>query len=227
VYAHTAAQREALRSFAKSDRESLKRHSSAEFLSRQAEALNCTECHGKHEGFPAWELLGGKLKTEWAAAFISGKDTRKPRPWLEARMPAFPAYAPFLAEGLSTRHGQPVKSVADTASVAEDAGKGRKLVSAQGGFSCISCHGIADFGATAVFEAPGINLALSFERLQPEYFKRWIRSPISVDPTTKMPGYFDEQGNSPLPEFYEGNGPKTIQALWEYMKLGKGMPAPE
>ena len=227
VYAHTAAQREALRSFAKSDRESLKRHSSAEFLNRQAEALNCTECHGKHEGFPAWELLGGKLKTEWAAAFISGKDTRKPRPWLEARMPAFPAYAPFLAEGLSTRHGQPVKSVADTASVAEDAGKGRKLVSAQGGFSCISCHGIADFGATAVFEAPGINLALSFERLQPEYFKRWIRSPISVDPTTKMPGYFDEQGNSPLPEFYEGNGPKTIQALWEYMKLGKGMPAPE
>jgi mono/diheme cytochrome c family protein len=130
-----------------------------QFLNRQAEALNCTECHGKHEGFPAWELLGGKLKTEWAAAFISGKDTRKPRPWLEARMPAFPAYAPFLAEGLSTRHGQPVKSVADTASVAEDAGKGRKLVSAQGGFSCISCHGIADFGATAVFEAPGINLA--------------------------------------------------------------------
>jgi hypothetical protein len=50
--------------------------------------------------------------------------------------------------------------------------------------SCISCHGVADFGATAVFEAPGINLALAFERLQPEYFKRWIRSPLSVDPTT-------------------------------------------
>lgn len=227
VYHFTADQREGLRAFAKSDRSSLQRHSSAEFLSRQSEALNCSECHGKHEGFPAWELLGGKLKTEWAAAFIGGKETRKPRPWLEARMPAFPAYAKYLAEGLSTRHGQPSQSVADTKSVAEDAEKGRKLVGANGGFSCISCHGFADFGATAVFEAPGINLALSFERLQPEFFRRWIRSPLSVDPTTKMPVYFDDQGNSPLPEFYEGNGPKTIQALWEYVKLGKDMPKPE
>lgn len=227
AYPFTPEQRHALRAFAKSDRSSLQRHSSAEFLSRQSEALHCAECHGKHEGFPAWELLGGKLKTEWASAFIAGQDTRKPRPWLEARMPAFPAYARHLAEGLSTRHGQPTQSISDTQSVAEDAVKGRKLTGANGGFSCISCHGIAEFGATAVFEAPGINLALSFERLQPEYFRRWIRSPLSVDPTTKMPVYFDEQGNSPLPEFYEGNGPKTIQALWEYLKLGKQMPPPE
>lgn len=227
AYTFTAAQKDGLRALAKSDRESLRRHSSAEFLTRQSEALHCAECHGKHEGFPAWELLGGKLKTDWAAAFISGRDTRKPRPWLEARMPAFPAYAQHLAEGLSTRHGQPVKVAADTKSVAEDAEKGRKLTSANGGFSCISCHGVADFGATAVFEAPGINLALSFERLQPEYFKRWIRSPLSVDPTTKMPVYFDEQGKSPLPEYYEGDGPKTIQAIWEYLKLGKEMPKPE
>lgn len=227
AYAFTAAQRDALRAFAKTDRESLRRHTSADFLNRQSEALHCAECHGKHEGFPAWELLGGKLKTEWAASFIGGANLPKPRPWLEARMPAFGAYAGHLAAGLSTRHGQPVRSPGDTPSVAADAETGRKLISANGGFSCISCHSVADFGATAVFEAPGINLAYSFARLQPEFFRRWIRSPLSVDPTTKMPVYFDEQGKSPLSEHYDGDGPKTIQALWEYIKLGKDMPKPE
>lgn len=227
AYAFDATQRAALRTFAATDRESLKRHSAAEFLTRQAEALHCAECHGHHEGFPTWEILGGKLKPEWASNFIAGKDPTKPRPWLEARMPGFPAYAKHLADGLATRHGLPAKTPADSASVAADAENGRKLISANGGFSCVSCHSVAEFGATAVFEAPGINLAISFDRLQPEFFRRWIRSPLSVDPTTKMPVYFDEQGKSPLPEYYGGDGPKTIQALWEYLKLKKDMPKPE
>ncbi len=50
---------------------------------------------------------------------------------------------------------------------------------------------------------------------------------MSVDPNTKMPGYFDEEGNSPLPEFYEGNGPKTIHAVWQYLQLGPKAPTPE
>jgi len=227
VFAFSSRQRDALRAFARTDRKSLDRHVASEFIGRQAEALRCAECHGKHEGFPTWELLGGKLKPEWATAFIAGRIETKPRPWLEARMPAFPAYAAGLAEGLATRHGWPAKTPADAPAKPEDAEKGRKLVSANGGFSCVACHSVADFGATAVFEAPGINLALSFDRLQPDYFRRWLRSPLSVDPNTKMPVYFDEQGKSPLADFYDGDGPKTIHAVWEYLKAGKSMPKPE
>ncbi len=226
-YAFTPAQREALRAWGKTDRASLGRSTAADFLSRQSEHLQCAECHGKHEGFPAWELLGGKLKPEWAANFIGGKETWKPRTWLEQRMPAFPAYATGLAVGLATRHGLPATTPAEAAGSAEDAAKGLKLVSANGGFSCVSCHSVGDFAATAVFEAPGLNLAHSFDRIQPEYFRRWLRNPMSIDPTTKMPAYFDDEGKSPLPDFYGGDGPKTLAAVWEYLRLGTKMPKPE
>jgi len=227
AYAFTSAQRDALRAFAASDRQSLTRHTAADFLNRHATHLQCTACHGHHEEFPAWDILGGKLRPEWAGPFIAGKDPWKPRPWLEARMPGFPAHGQWMAEGLATRHGLPTRTPADAPPVEADVAIGRKLVSADGGFSCTACHGVADFGATAVFEAPGINLAWSVARLQPDYYRRWLRNPLSVDPNTKMPGYFDDEGNSPLSEFYEGNGPKTINAIWQYLQLGKKAPKPE
>lgn len=227
AYRFTAEQRDNLRAFAATDRLSLTRHTAADFLNRHSTHLQCTACHGHHEEFPSWDILGGKLRPEWAGPFIAGQDPWKPRPWLEARMPGFPAYARHLAEGLATRHGLPPVTPADAPPVAADIENGRKLVSANGGFSCTSCHGVGEFGATAVFEAPGINLAWSVQRLQQEYYQRWLRSPMSVDPNTKMPGYFDEEGNSPLPEFYEGNGPKTIHAVWQYLQLGPKAPTPE
>jgi hypothetical protein len=91
----------------------------------------------------------------------------------------------------------------------------------------VSCHSIGEFGATQVFEAPGINLATSFDRLQPDYFRRWLRAPTTIDPASKMPVYFDEEGRSPLPEILGGDGPKTIQAVWEYLRLKDTMAKPE
>ncbi|MFM8358723.1 MAG: c-type cytochrome [Verrucomicrobiota bacterium] len=226
-FTFSAEDRAALRAFGASDRRSLDRHTAADFLTRHAEHLNCRGCHGAVEEFPSWEVMGGKLKPEWAAEFIAGREPWKPRPWLEARMPAFPAYASGLAQGLATLHGLPARSPSEPGPEEKDAAKGRQLVSANGGFSCVSCHGVGDFQATAVFEAPGINLAHSQRRLQPEFFRRWLRSPMSVDPLTKMPVYFDEEGRSPLPEFFEGDGPKTIQAVWEYLKQGAKMARPE
>ena len=223
----SAEQRAAVKAFLKTDRNSLSHGTAADFLERQSVRLNCRECHGKFEGFPAWELIGGKLKPEYAAAFIEGSIPKKPRPWLDARMPAFPAYAPLLGLGLATAHGLPPKSKPDPVSEGNLAAIGRKLVSVNGGFSCVSCHAAGDFAATQVFEAPGINLAQSFTRVQPDYFRRWVRSPISLDPTTKMPVYFDEEGKSPLSDVLDGDGPKTLQAIWEYLRAGEKMAKPE
>lgn len=226
-YALDEASRKALRAFAGTDRASLARHTAADFLERQSHALNCRECHGKFDGFPTWELLGGKLKPEWASKFISGAETWKPRPWLESRMPAFPAFAENLGTGLATLHGFGPKSAPDTDTDAELAKTGIKLVSANGGFACVSCHSVGSFGATQVFEAPGINLAHSFQRLQPDFFRRWLRNPPSIDSNTKMPAYFDEEGKSALADVLEGDGPKTIRAVWEYLRLEDKMPTPE
>ena len=226
-YALSAADRAALGAFGRSDRSSLNRHSAADFLARHSVSLHCRECHGKFEGFPAWDLLGGKLKPEWASRFITGSESRKPRPWLESRMPAFPTHGAWLAQGLATAHGLPPVAPADDAPDAELAKVGHQLVGSSGGFACISCHSVGEFGATQVFEAPGINLALSHERLQPDFFRRWLRNPVSIDPNSKMPAYFDEEGRSALSEVLGGDGPKTIRALWEYLRLGSKMPKPE
>ena len=226
-YTLSSADRLALAAFGRTDRSSLTRHTAADFLERQSMSLNCRECHGKFEGFPAWELLGGKLKPEWASRFIGGTESWKPRPWLESRMPAFPTHAAFLGQGLATAHGLPPVTALDDAPDAELAKVGHKLIGTSGGFACISCHSVGDFGATQVFEAPGINLAHSFERLQPDFYRRWLRNPVSLDPNSKMPAYFDEEGKSALADVLEGDGPKTIRALWEYIRLGSKMPKPE
>lgn len=228
-YAFTDEQRSALRAFAATDRASLTRHTPADFLRRQSRHLNCRECHGQFEGFPHFELMFGKLKPEWAAKFIAGGDVPKPRPWLESRMPAFPAYAQSLAAGLATIHGFPPKTPADPKPADHDelVKAGHQLVGSQGGLQCISCHPVNELGATQVFEAPGINLGYSFDRLNRSFFDRWLRAPTSLDMESKMPVYFDEEGRSPLPDILEGNGPRTIQAVWEYMRLGKDMPKPE
>lgn len=77
-----------------------------------------------------------------------------------------------------------------------------------------------------VFEAPGINLAFSGARLQHTWFLRWIRNPLRVEPTTKMPVYFDEEGKSPLADVLGGDADQQLDALWQYLRLGSKMPPP-
>ena len=223
----TAAQRKALRAFGATDRTSLSRNVAMDFAERQSQHLNCRACHDKIEGLPAFDLIGEKLKPEWATKFIAGLVEVKPRPWLESRMPAFPAFATNLGIGLAAFHGLPPPTPGDLPTDPELAEAGQRLVSSKGGFSCISCHGAGEFAATRVFEAPGINFAQTYERVQPEFFRRWVRNPSSINPTSKMPAFFDEDGQSPLREVFDGDGPKTIRALWEYIRLGDQMPPPE
>jgi mono/diheme cytochrome c family protein len=232
-YSFTAEEKSALGAFIARGEESLARHVPAEFAARQTRDLNCTGCHGQAEGFPPLEILGGKLKPEWMAQFIGGEVSYKPRAekhprgesWLEMRMPAFKSRATLLAEGLSEQQGYPPRSPTEPATNADLAKFGQKLVGKDGGFSCISCHGAGALEATEVFESEGINLAYSAERLLPQYYRRWVRNPLSIDPQTKMPVYFDE-GKSPLTDILDGDAEKQIDAVWQYLRLGEKMPLP-
>ena len=220
-------ERDALRAFAATDRSSLTRHVEADFSERYSRILNCRNCHGQFEGFPKFEILGEKLKPEWMAKFIGGEVDYKPRPWLEAQMPGFPKFAVSIAKGLATEQGFAATTPNEPAVDHEGSNTGHRLVSSPPkGFACISCHSVGSFGATQVFEAPGINLMRSGERLQPSYFRRWLRNPPMVDPQTKMPAYFDEEGKSPIADVYDGDAYKQINALWQYVRLGKQMPLP-
>lgn len=226
-YALSPLQRSDLRAFLASDLASLERHVATDFAERWTRELRCAACHGAVEGLPRIEGAGEKLRPEWLSRCLEGKVGYKPRPWLASRMPVFPAFAARLAEGLSAASGWPSRSPVEPPPDTEAAAVGRKLVAASAGFACVTCHAVGPFQASAVFEAPGINLAHTAERLLPEYFVRWVRNPQTFDPTTKMPLYFDEEGNSALADYFGGDGPKTIQALWEYLRPGASITPPE
>ncbi len=225
-FGFTAGELDALKLFAGADRKSLQRHAPTEFAEQQTRNLNCRACHGKLDGFPPIERLGEKLKPEWMTDLLAGRVEYKPRPWLEHRMPVFPTIARELADGLAQSHGYGPKTEKEGPVNVEMAKIGRKLVGVDGGFSCISCHAVGSLAPTQVFEAEGINLAYPAERLQKDFYLRWLLNPLRIQPQTKMPVYFDDQGNSPLFDVLEGNSLKQLDAFWQYMRTGQKIEPP-
>ena len=222
----TAGVRESLRQVLSEAKESLKRASSREDAEREMVALRCTACHGELEGIPAVGHFGDKLRGEWMARLFSGGVFDKPRPWVAARMPGFPYYAETLATGLSHRHGYSATSDPGDEIDFDLAEIGRQLVSPVNGFSCVSCHGVGDLKPTQVFESEGINFMYSAERLRKDYYRRWLLNPLRIDPATKMPVYFDEEGESPLYDVLDGQTERQLEAMWQYFRLGFDMEPP-
>jgi cytochrome c551/c552 len=173
---------------------------------------------------PSLTWIGEKLKPEWAAAFLAGKVSYKPRPYLRARMPAFPARAEGLATGLALEHGYPLISPPDAPPILDLIPVAKQLVG-NTGLNCMSCHNIGKTPAVGVFEAPGINFMHVKERLRPAYYQRWVRAPIKVEPETKMPTYFTGEA-SVLPTILEGKADKQIDALWNYLLQGQVIEPP-
>lgn len=226
-FAFNADQRAALQAFAATDRASLSRHVPTEFAARQTKSLNCAQCHGVYEEFPALTWFGEKLKPDFMTKFIAGQVEWKPRDWITGQMPGFgEERAKLLTEGMAHQHGVSAKQE-PTGAVDEELAKiGHILVGPMGGFSCTACHSVNGYHAQA-FEAPGINLGHVGERLRADYFRRWLRNPVTVDPNTKMPVYFDEEGKSPYTDILEGDAFKQIDAMWHYIKQGEKMAPPK
>ena len=96
----------------------------AEAAERLIHRFNCLACHSRDNDTSPRQLLtveegsgilpdaipqltwtGEKLRPDWLAKFLAGERHAPLRPWLKARMPAFPAIANVLANGLrSARH---------------------------------------------------------------------------------------------------------------------------
>jgi len=226
-FGFSEAERQALVAFMESDLNSLQRHVPVEFAERQTKNLQCTKCHGQLEGFPPLERLGGKLKPEYMAEMIAGETEYSPRPWLDQVMPSFKTFAADIALGLAHAHGYPSATPKEKKTDPKLAKIGRQLVGVHGGFSCISCHGVGDLQPTQVFEAEGVNLAMPARRLQKDYFIRWVLNPLKIEPQTKMPVYFGEDGTSPMFDVLDGNSMQQLEAFWQYMRAGDAIDPPK
>jgi cytochrome c2 len=175
---------------------------------------------------PSLTWAGERLKPEWTAGFFAGTTKERPRPYLgPIRMPAFPVRAKGLSLGMALGHGIAPASPPEPKPDPVLSEIGRKLSGPGTGLDCLSCHGIGPKGATKVFEAPAPNFRLSRERLRRDWFERWAREPLRVEPGTKMPQFF-QQGRSQLVEILGGDGPKQIDALWHYLLEGEAIRPP-
>jgi cytochrome c2 len=175
---------------------------------------------------PPLTWVGEKLRPPWMATFIGGELGYKPRQWLAARMPGFPARAKLLAEGLAASHGCPPVQPAPGKPDEQLAGIGRKLAGKAGGFSCIQCHSVGDQRALAPFEAPAINFAHVTDRLTREYYDRWVYNPQRVLPGTRMPQFADNSGKTALKDVFDGDARKQYDAIWNYLLAGDKITPP-
>lgn len=169
---------------------------------------------------PALTWLGEKIQPAWMEKFIAGQIDYKPRPWLIGRMPGFGTWAKGIAEGLPLEHGFPL-AVEATKVVPERVKIGEQLIGENGGFNCLQCHGVGEKNATAVFEAPGPNLAHVKERIRKDYYDRWLLHPTRIDPETKMPRFSNDDGMTPLTDLLEGKASEQFDAIWQYLQTVK------
>ncbi len=233
------SQRVALAAFLKTDRTSLLRDTPAEFSLRQVKLLQCNACHrrdgevtrwhavleeeGKEpEKLPSLTWIGEKLKPDYAKKFIAGLHDSRARPWIKARMPAFPARAELLALGLSHEHGFGADEDARPKFDPKLAEIGAKLIPQQGGFNCNNCHGIGKTPAIQPFEAPGINLTDAALRLRYHYYQRWMLTPDRIDVTMRMPIFAIDGKTTQIRDPFEGNARQQFNAIWHYIQTLPG-----
>lgn len=176
---------------------------------------------------PMLTWAGEKLRPDWMAQFIGGRIPYKPRYYLRARMPSFPARAQDIAFGLAEEHGCAPALPPQPAPDTKLAEIGRQLCgkTPNQGFSCVQCHAAGDQAPFAAFEAPAINLKYISQRLRLDYYNRWIRDPQRIDPTTKMPRFEDDEGKTGLPAF-DNDGQKQFDAIWQYLLGGEQLKPP-
>lgn len=233
-FGFTAKECSALSAFLKTDGISLTRETPAEFSLRQVKSLRCDSCHRRDgestrwhavledqgtvpEHLPSLSWAGEKLQPAWTKKLLNGEVDRRARPWLDARMPAFPARAEMMSVGLSHEHGFAVDEDNRPKPDAKLAEIGGKLTQQQGGFPCNSCHAIGNEKALQPF-APGINLRDAAIRLRHNYYQRWMLAPDRVDVTVHMPVFAIDGKTSPLEKILDGDARRQFTAIWHHIQ---------
>ncbi len=205
---------------------------------RYLEVYNCFACHQRGElggpeagraayFLPVEELdmgnegrlppplteVGRKLTPPWLRKVLEGSGMV--RPYLMVRMPDYGQAAETLADALIRADHDlqlPVTDVSGTLHHHRNR-YGRRLMGADG-LNCINCHGLRGHPSMGM---PALDLADTLERLQPDWFKRYLLDPDSSRPGTLMPTFF-EGGKGTLTDVLGGDADKQIEAILTYLK---------
>jgi hypothetical protein len=184
--------------------------------------------------------VAGRLRPERLFAYLHHGARQPLRPWLGARMPAFGDHGGRLALGLLMRD---LAIAPDPAAWWQEAQKplppepapppnhvelARYLVSPRA-LACVNCHALNGSQSSEVPDPTtrGPDLGLVAAHLRPEYFRRLLHNPARVFPGTTMPQAFPGDSPLPLPGLEKIGPALPMEALWQYLTLGKDAPPPQ
>jgi mono/diheme cytochrome c family protein/glucose/arabinose dehydrogenase len=180
---------------------------------------------------PDLTAAGDKLHDRFLEKAVAGLQEKSRLPWLRVRMPAFRHSAEDIAilsrflidhdrlpdsAPEAFAHGGAPPAVLDE----EEQRKIGQVVAGARGFNCVACHKVGGFEPRNVALATrGSDLYALSIRMRPEFFRRWVRSPIRVVPNMEMPSF-----DKPLPELLGGDYSVQIEALWAALNDPRGAP---
>jgi mono/diheme cytochrome c family protein/glucose/arabinose dehydrogenase len=176
-----------------------------------------TELTGQSQALipPNLTAVGDKLFDEPLTKSVRGEQQRR-MPWLRVRMPKF-AHSEADQAALVARFigadripvNAPETPVIPLAADSQELIAGRTLTGPHG-FSCIACHECGKYVPPNVAIATHGSDLLGFrQRMRPEFFFRWTRSPLRVVPGIEMPSY-----ERPVPGILDGDPNTQLIALW-------------
>lgn len=237
-YRFSDADRRAIRDFlAATNGLSLQQIAPHHAAERAISAARCTACHDRDgesahrldillaqgrksavlETIPPLTWAGEKLHSSWTESLLRGRLGQRPRPWMRARMPAFPAHGPIIARGLPAAHGVPLTEPGRPEVDQSLARIGQQLALGDGGFNCNQCHGVGDRQAFGPFGDRGVNFTQVGDRLRHDFYLRWMRHPQRVEPDTKMPRFSPDGGKTAVTKILDGDADAQMEALWHYL----------
>ncbi|MGL4460599.1 MAG: hypothetical protein ACRC1K_00445, partial [Planctomycetia bacterium] len=172
---------------------------------------------------PVLTQVGVKLRRNWLEKVLL--HAGQGRPWMSMRMPQFGApNVGSLVDALPKADGaEPTDAVHAMPFSTTAMQNGRFLVSRRA-FGCLKCHEIAGV-QRETGGVRGPDVAYTQDRLQYDWFKRWMLNPQRLDPATKMPANFTNNKSAVL-SIHDGDAFEQIDALWSYFSLGGNMPLP-
>jgi mono/diheme cytochrome c family protein len=177
---------------------------------------------------PSLDGVGDRLAPDWLARVLG--DGVAVRTYMATRMPRFSApevealarHYRALDRQPSQQPGQQSSELPDSADDEAVREAGRLLVG-EGGMNCILCH---DFHRR---EAPTMgvhDLITTTERLNEEWFVRYLKNPERYHPGTRMPNFWPFS-RSAVTDVLDGDADRQIRAIWTYLSDGDQAVDPE
>ncbi len=216
----------------------------ADQVHRTMTALNCYACHGRdgqgaptglrrayfkvngtadlgEEGSvpPHLNGVGAKLKPAWLEKVLVGGVSV--RPYMATRMPQF-GEANVKALAAAFRQADAGQKGGHDLSVDPAFANGLRLVGNEG-LSCIACHNFAGHPSLGV---PALDITTAPERLNSDWFRRYLLDPAKLRPGTRMPQFWPG-GVAANKTILEGNTENQITAIWSYLSsptVAKNLP---